>query len=372
MPKEKELNLDFASINELYLDPMNPRVGRHKMGRDISQEDLLELADDWSLDELAHSFLENEGFWLHEALLVVEEELYGAPRLVVVEGNRRLAALKRLREAYQGKPASRRWQEISEIGQPPAGLFSDVPYLLMESREAIQSFLGFRHVTGIKQWNADEKAYFIAKLIDEENMTYKQVMRKIGSNTPAVRRHYIAYRVLLQIEDNVEDYDKERADESFAILYMTLDTVGARTFLQIDIEADPRIVKNPVPQSHLKNLADFARWLYGSSKSRPIITDTREVSKLGRALESDEAIDYLRRTPRPNLEFAYQISGGDEEETIRYIKEAADSVEQALSQVHFYRDSLILQQQVRRLGLDVLELLDRFPKIRERLLEEVD
>ena len=46
----------------------------------------------WVLDELAGSYLEN-GFWQHEALLVVKEELCGKERLVVVEGNRRLAAL---------------------------------------------------------------------------------------------------------------------------------------------------------------------------------------------------------------------------------------------------------------------------------------
>ncbi|PJF20517.1 MAG: hypothetical protein CUN56_15770, partial [Phototrophicales bacterium] len=152
----------------------------------------MDMVSDWTLDELAQSYLENGGFWLHEALLVVNEELYGATRLVVVEGNRRLAALKYLNDAYQGNPASRKWQEISESAEPPPNLFTEVPYILVNSREKIQAFLGFRHVTGIKQWDADEKAYFIAKLIDEQEMTYTQVMRQIGSKTPAVRRHYIA------------------------------------------------------------------------------------------------------------------------------------------------------------------------------------
>lgn len=367
-----DMNLQFASIDDLCLDPLNPRVGRHNIGPNISQEEILDLVADWTLDELARSYLENGGFWLHEALLVVKEELYGQERLIVVEGNRRLAALKYLRDAYEGSPASRKWKEISESAPPPPDLFTKVPYILVENRHDIQAFLGFRHVTGIKQWDADEKAYFIAKLVDEEGLTYTQVMRQIGSTTPSVRRHYIAYRVLLQIEANVEDYDQNRASESFAILYMSLDTVGAKQFLRIDVEADPQIVKNPVPQSHMDNLADFARWLYGNkdSSQEPLITDTRQVSMFGKVLENEEAIQYLQRSPNPSLELAFQLAGGDEEEIIRYIQQAADNIEQALSRVQHFRSSVGLQRQVKRLGIDFFALINTFPKIREELFEE--
>lgn len=367
-----DLELRFASIDDLYLDPLNPRVGRHNMGSNVSQEQILDLVSNWTLDELARSYLENGGFWLHEALLVVEEELYGDTRLVVIEGNRRLAALKYLRNAYEGKPASRKWQEISESASPPSDLFSKVPYILVENRRDIQAFLGFRHVTGIKQWDADEKAYFIAKLIDEDGLTYAEVMRQIGSTTPAVRRHYIAYRVLLQIESNVEDYDRDRADESFAILYMSLDTVGAKEFLQIDLETEPQAMKHPIPQSHLDNLADFARWLYGNKdKSQdPIITDTRQVSMFGKVLENREATEYLQRSSNPSLELAFQLAGGDEEEIIRYIQQAADNIEQALSRVQHFRSSIGLQRQVKRLGVDFFALINTFPKIREELFKE--
>jgi hypothetical protein len=117
----------FAELNDLYLDPLNPRVGRHNLGPNVAQEEILDMVADWKLDELALSYLENGGFWLHEALLVIEEELYGEPRLVVVEGNRRLAALKYLYAAYQGEPFNRKWQEISENIEPPVNLFAEIP-----------------------------------------------------------------------------------------------------------------------------------------------------------------------------------------------------------------------------------------------------
>ena len=106
-------DLHFAGIDELYLDPKNPRLGRNNIERGLSQEEILELMATWTLDELALSYLENGGFWTHEALLVVREKLDGVDRLVVVEGNRRLAALKNLYKAYQGQPNSRKWETLS-------------------------------------------------------------------------------------------------------------------------------------------------------------------------------------------------------------------------------------------------------------------
>ena len=38
----------------------------------------------WVLDELAVSYLES-GFWTHEALLVVQEELEGEPHLLLLK-----------------------------------------------------------------------------------------------------------------------------------------------------------------------------------------------------------------------------------------------------------------------------------------------
>ena len=364
--------LKFASIDELYLDPMNPRLGRQNTGRDTPQKKILELMRTWTLEELALSYLESGGFWTHEALLVVEEELYGKPRLIVVEGNRRLAALKYLHDAYQGQ-ASRKWRTISESAEPPPDLFSKVPYIFVDSREEIQAFLGFRHVTGVKQWGADEKAGFIAKLIDEQGLTYEQVMRKIGSKTPAVRRHYISYRLLLQIEDTVEDIDPEDFGNRFAILYMSIDTEGARKYLQIDMMAEPEAARKPVPEDQLQNLANFARWLFGTKDNKsPLVTDTRQVSDFGKILESKEAVRYLEKTSNPQFDVALRIAGGDEAEIIRYVEEAASYLELALTRAHFFKNSTPLQKAIHRLGTDVLQLFTIFPKIYRELQKEQD
>ncbi len=95
--------IEFTSVDDLYLDPKNPRLGRNQAGPDVPQAQVLELMATWSLEKLGQSFVES-GYWIQEALIIVREELYGEDRLVVVEGNRRLAALQLLRDAIGATP----------------------------------------------------------------------------------------------------------------------------------------------------------------------------------------------------------------------------------------------------------------------------
>ncbi len=364
--------LQYTKLEEFCLDPMNPRLGRNNMGRDVLQDKVLDLVRDFALDELAISYLESGSFWTHEALLVTKEELYGETQLVVIEGNRRIAALKYLYNAYEGNPFSSKWRRIAESAEPPPKLFTRIPYILVDSREEIESFLGFRHVTGIKEWNPAEKAQFIAKLIDERGMTYEQVMRRIGSKTPSVRRNYISYRLLLQMEDSVEGFSSQSAEKRFSVMYLSLRAKGIQQYLQIDIEADPDAVKRPVPEEHLEALGKFALWLFGDDKSPPLFTDSRKVDHFNCILQSSKATKYLERTERPNFDVAYRMAGGDEPEIVELIEAAADNIERILSIVHLHKKSSKIQRAVARLGAHIRQLLSIFPSIQKKLEEDED
>ena len=370
--------LRYAVLDNLYLDPKNPRLGRHYANANSSQEEILDVMDEWTLDELAISYIENiesGGFWTHEALLVVEEELYGNQRFIVVEGNRRLAALIYLRRAINREKVSRKWHSLVEDVKEDdfekfEKLFNNIPYIQADSRQDIEACLGFRHVTGIKQWNPEEKAQYIAWLIDERGMTYEEVMRKIGSKTPTVRENYISYQLLLQIESDVEDFSPEYAEGRFSVMYLTLKKIGVQKYLQIDIKADPETAKRPVPEDHLKNLENFARWLFGNDKLPPLFEDSRQANQFDTTLKSEEAVQYLEGTKNPKLDYALQLAGGDELETIELINKAAYSIRLSLSHIHHHKDSQEIQHAVKRLTIDFKELLDRFPSLRTEFLED--
>ncbi len=57
--------ISYTSVDELMLDPLNPRLGRGNTGATVTQSTILSLMRDWTLDELAVSFLES-GFWPQE------------------------------------------------------------------------------------------------------------------------------------------------------------------------------------------------------------------------------------------------------------------------------------------------------------------
>ena len=369
--------LQYAKLDELYLDAKNPRLGRHDSDREISQEDILDLMRGWVLDELAVSYLES-GFWTHEALLVVQEELEGEPRLVVIEGNRRLAALKYLhaaihQEQISGKPVTKKWSSLVENRNVPEVLFNRIPYIQVDSREEVESFLGFRHVTGIKQWRTEQKAQYIAKLI-EQGMSYEQVMRKIGSKTPTVQRHYISYQLLLQMENSLEDFSFADARGRFSVMSLSLRTQGVQTYLHIDVFADEQAAKTPVPKTHLDALADFTLWLFGirngPQKRSPLFTDSRRVEDFGKILEDPEAIKYLKENTNPDFEYAFQLAGGAESKIVQRLNEAANNIELVSGRVQHYKDSEEIRETIKRLGIDVETLLNFFPSIRQELQEQ--
>ena len=361
--------IEYAALLQLHLDPDNPRLGRENTKRDLTERKILELMKDWMLEELALSFLES-GFWPQEALIAIKQTVGGKQFLVVVEGNRRLAALKMLKLAFDGKATSKKWDELISKRKIPPKLFDEIPYLLVDSRKDIIAFLGFRHVTGIKEWNPAEKAEYIAKLIEEDKMSYIEVCRKIGSKSSTIRQHYISYRLLLQMEDQ-ENIDLKAVEQKFSVLYLSLRSVGVQTYLDIDILAEPNKARKPVPASKLKSLAKFATWLFGDENHEPVVRESRYVDQFGRTLLDAAAVSYLERTENPSLEVAWRIAGGDEGETIEFVQKAADSAEQALSQAHLYKKSQNLQSAVRRLGRDTYQLLALFPKIKDELEKEL-
>jgi len=363
--------IDYKDLDSLFLDPTNPRLGRDNTGRDVPQSTVLELMQEWRLEELALSFTVN-GFWPSEALLVVQEQLYRKNCVVVVEGNRRLAALMFLRSAASGRPRSKRWEELAVGLTPQSGLFTDVPVQLADSRADVEAFLGFRHVTGIMEWRPAEKAQYISRLIEQNNLSYDDVRKKIGSKAETVRRNYISYRLLLQMEDE-EEISVKNVEERFSVLFLSLRTVGAQSYLHIDIKADPKMAARPVPKERLKALGYFAQWLFGNEEKgiEPLVEDSRKVDDFGRILESKQAVDYLERTKKPSFEFAYRLAGGDEIEVTRLIDGSADNIEAALSRAHLHKDSLSLQKAVSRLGADLVPLFSLFPDAKRQLNEDL-
>ena len=361
--------LQYAKLDELYLDAKNSRLGHHQTNANLSQEEILNLMIDWDLDELAESYLEN-GFWQHEALLVVEEELEGQHCLVVIDGNRRLAALLYLHRAISGEQVSKKWSSLIKNRDILTELFNEIPYLQTNSRQAVESFLGFHHQsTSIKEWLVKDKAQYIAKLIDDRGMSYEDVMRQIGADILRVRYYYISYRLFLQMEDILEDFSAENTEFRFSTMFFCLQTLGVQKYLGLDLSADPSDARIPVPKNRLDALAHFTRWLSGSPQQPSLVMDLRNVADFGRLLENLQAVQYLENNKHARFDVAWQLAYGDEE-IIQLINEARNDIAIVLRHIHRYKDSPEIQSAAERLAINTKELLNQFPTICTEFLEE--
>jgi hypothetical protein len=358
MPISTEL--EYARVEQLILDPKNPRLGRRITGQLLAEDQILALMKTWALDELAVSFLQNN-FWPQEALIVVEDHEVDQTRLVVAEGNRRLAALKMLSAAYTGDPDTPKWRQIA-VNPAPEGLFERVPILRADSRRDIETYLGYRHVTGIKEWAPAEKAEYIARLVGG-GMSYIEVMRAIGSKTPTVRQNYIAFQIFRQLE-GIQEVNIEDVEKRFSILFLAIREHGVQEFLGIDPLAEPAQALAPVPEGKLENLRLFTSWVFGDDERDPLFTDSRHMGRFAKVLQSEDGVKYLKTARKPTLAAAMERAGTDHEEVLVRIQKATDEIELALSTIHLYADRDEVQTAMRRLMLGIEVMLRSFPGLR--------
>ena len=350
-------NIDYASLDELKIDPYNPRLGKNITSQELDQEKLLELMKDFTLEELAQSFIENKGFWVQEAVIVVEEKLYSkSPVKVVVEGNRRIAALKLLeRVVNKTNGVGKKFQSIVENVSVSKNLFEKIPYLLAGSRADIDSFLGFRHVTGIKEWDPEEKAEFIAKMIDS-GLSYDEVRKKIGSKAPTVRNHYFAHKLVKQLEENFEDFDYDNISNRCSVLYLAIQKPGVQEYLNLDLDKGLTKSRPPIDSKHLSRLRNFGKWIFGDEKNPPLFSDSRDTTKFSEILQNKEAVRYLETSKEPKWEQAIIIAGVDVNELIDLIRNASWNVQYVLSKAHRFKDNKQLKNVAEDLQKDTAQL----------------
>jgi hypothetical protein len=368
MPNNKQPLIISLPLKDLWLDPRNPRLGRENTGETVAQPKILELMKGWALEELAVSFLEN-GFWPQEALIVIEEKIGNQARKIVVEGNRRLAALMLLEKAFDGKLTDKKWLEIVKGQKKPEDLFKNVPVFQIQDRKTVEAFLGYRHVSGIMEWNPAEKAEFIAHLIEKRNLTYKDVARRIGSKLPTVQKAYASYRLLLQME-GVESISVSHVEKRFSVLFLALRTQGVQKYLDVNLDEVAEKTSKPVKPSKLGKLGNFSRWVFGDDEHEKIIEDSRDIDRFGKVLLSAKAVSYLERNNNPVFETAWNLAGGDAPAVIELVERAADSLEQALSRAHQFAGSSELREAAERAATDALQLASIFSGLKEQVIKQ--
>lgn len=131
-----------VSVEDLYLDPKNPRLAEDGFGIEDQVQILKVLWKERAVNEIVNSIAAS-GYWPQEVLFAAREE----GKLVVVEGNRRLSAVKLLLSRDLQK-------EVGATGVPIIGKSTEGESATPSCRRVHQgAALGVRGIQA-RQWSA--------------------------------------------------------------------------------------------------------------------------------------------------------------------------------------------------------------------------
>ena len=302
----------------LDLDPQNPRI--RELSPTTAQREILDILwRDFAVDEVALSIATN-GFFEHEPLFAEEHE----GRFTVIEGNRRLAAVRILTDDEMRARIGN--ADLRQLSASEKEDLQDLPVIVCK-RQDVWQYLGFKHVNGPAAWHSLAKAEYIAWVHNTTGVPLEVIAERIGDKHSTVRRFYRALMALRQAEESgtFDRNDRWKSHFSFSHLYTGLDYAGIQAFTGVKGETSYR--EKPVPARRLEQFGELCEWLYGSkSKSRPNVVQSQnpDLRILDEVLKDKDGVAALRKGLP--LRTSRDISRGDKQ----LFREALVSAKQSL------------------------------------------
>ncbi len=224
-----------VKVTEIELDPRNPRI---PAGTEIrSTRDLIaELVEHDDVFGLAKSISE-EGYFPYESLIGLEED----GKKIILEGNRRLAALRCLINP-DAAPEAYKKKFRSLANDMDATTIEKVPVVFAPSRKAAAPLIAARHtITQVSKWSPIQQARYYRALV-QSGLTIEEAA-KAGRRTPsevaAFLRSDLMYEVACSLDGLRESTRAVVHDpRKFALsnLERLLDTPAVRVWLGVDFD----------------------------------------------------------------------------------------------------------------------------------------
>jgi len=268
------------AVASLHLDAKNPRLGRETSPR-TPREIIQYLFKHDKAMEIAES-ITVRGYFPNEPLLAIKED----GRYVVVEGNRRLAALKVLREPGLLEGSLRRQAERVSRYISDRKLIAKVPVIIAPTRRATDRLIAGRHIgTPVLAWRAENRASFILDKLTEgyDNDTLRD---ELGFTLQDI----LKARQTKAIADMARSLDlpegvKAKLDRSRAKLFTTIERVFdssvGREYLKVE----------PDPEHGFRGTTTKKEFLRGFMR---LVTDVALGNQSSRTLNNNDNIrDYF-------------------------------------------------------------------------------
>jgi len=298
-------------LEQLRLDAHNPRLAPEDQG--AGQEELavkLELGFDALT--VAES-ISSHGFFGSEPLIVIAGD--EPDTWTVVEGNRRLTALLGLADSEVRSQFAGRTQWDSLAAHASVTLGDLIPVVVLENRSEATPIIGFRHISGILQWEPYAQARYVARLVDEEGMSFGEVAEMIGIDRTRVGNLYRDQAIATQAADL--GIDAGQIERAFSLMTVAMSTPKLREHIGADLGAKTVPGVPPISEQKHEELRELITWLYGDGEIEPVIGESRDISKLGNVVATPVGLVALR-------------AGKSLDHALQQVKDAAENPRQRL------------------------------------------
>ncbi len=295
MASQKEI-----ALTQLHFDPENPRIPE-KLRSSHSESKIIDYMVRYgNIIELMKSIGES-GFSKAEPLLVVPMKK-AKTEYIVVEGNRRLAALKLLADPGLTKIREKPIKDAAADARVKPDL---IPVIEYKERIDVLEYLGYRHITGVKDWGPLEKARYLDQLykmhvsrVGEANV-YFVLAKMIGSRSDYVSKLHTSLKLFEYANEDAffgSDIDEEEFD--FSWLPTLLSYSDAIAFLNIKNENGFSL-----EDLNKEGYKQLFIWMFDPKKK--IIGDSRQITNLCQILPNPVAYKKLEQGASINEALMY-------------------------------------------------------------------
>lgn len=276
-------------VDDLVLDLDNPRfVDLNLADEDAMIEYLHANAD---LAELLLSIL-NSGYMDFEPIVVQRGNN------VVLEGNRRVAALRLIKDAALRERLNIKLPSPANDAAMP----KEIRAVLVNDPADARKFIGFKHINGPQKWDAMSKAKYAADW-HADGATLEEISRALGDTFNTVTRLVEGYRVYKQALALGFDPERRTARRfAFSHLYTALTRSSIKQWL--DLKDDE--TGNLVPANNNERLETLMSWLYGQGEREPAVVRSQnpDLNRLADVIGNPRTLEMLASTR--NLSIAYE------------------------------------------------------------------
>lgn len=297
------------NLKNLFLDPNNYRFVDNLNYKEVSEENLIDL----NIQKRTRSFIEGTRRENIKDLIssfktngfldvdVIQVRDLGNNQYLVLEGNRRVTALKALQEDYE---------KGFDIGNLNPAIFKSVPFEIHPNEDSKKHLIimGLKHISGNKKWSALNQSKLIYDYLIEywnTDLYYKkeeELCDSLGVSKQKIRTSQRAYFLILKYLKS--DFGDQFSSDSYSIFVEIIKRPSIKEWLEWN--DNNYEVTNKINEDRLfswiskiedidSSSIDFEEEKEEIIELEPIITKSIEIRDLAIFINNQNAVNEMEK-----------------------------------------------------------------------------